>query len=169
MHPRLPGTGLQVTTEAMIEADLRLAIQQPHGRHPPRAPMPTKRTQEGLRLSGRPGRKSSSTSSPGRGVGPVGRLFQTSQRSSIAQKWTRTWQLCRSSRMSPPGRVLHHLKILLLCIFTLEESMMITCQRTLHAREGELEQGTSQQPSTWRKCHSIFTLVTRRPWTKESL
>ena len=170
MHPLLPGTVLPVTTEAMKEAaSIEPAADQRHdpilrlhGQHPPGQHMLTRHTQTRSLLSGLPGRKLSSTKRPGRRVRPVGRLFQTSRKSSIVQQLVQAWQLCRSSRMSPPGRVLHHQKVLLLCILSLEESMMITCQRTLHAREEELKQETSQQPSTWQKCRSIFTLVTRR-------
>ena len=169
MHPLLPGTGPLVTTEAMTEADQRHAIPRPRGQHPPEAPMPTKRIPTRSPLSGRPGRKSSSTSIPGREVEPLGRQFQTSRRSSIAPQWTRTWQLCHSSRISPPGHVRHHLQDLLLHIILWKEAMMFTCQRTSHAAEKELAQEPNQQPSTWRKCHNIFTLVTRRLWTKESL
>ena len=169
MHPLLPGTGPPVTTEAMTEADQRHAIPRPRGQHPPEAPMPTKRTPTRSPLSGRPGRKSSSTSIPGREVEPLGRQFQTSRRSSIAQQWTRTWRLCHSSLMSPPGHVRHHLQNLLLHITSLEEPMRSTCQKRSHANEGELVQETIEQPSTWRKCRSIFTLKTRRLWTKESL
>ena len=169
MHLRLPGAELQVTTEATTEADQRLVIQQPRGHLPPEAPMPTRRTPTRLPPSGRPGRKSSSTSIPGRRVGPVGRLFQMSRRSSIAQRWTLAWQPCHSSPKSPLGHVLRHLLDLLLHITTLIETMMIMSQVTRHANEEEPSPETIDQPSTWQKCRSIFTLKTQGLWTKESL
>ena len=167
--PRLPGAELQVTTEATTEADQRLAIRQLRGHHPPRAPMPTRTTPTRLPQFGRPGRKSSSTSIPGQRVGPVGRLFQTNRRSSIAQRWTLAWQLCHSSHRSPPGHVLRHLLDLLLHITTLIETMMIMSQGTSHANEEEPSPETIDEPSTGQKCRSIFTLKTQRLWMKESL
>ncbi len=168
-HLRLPGAELQVTTEATTGADQRLAIQQPRGHRSPRAPMPTRRTPTRLPPFGRPGKKSSSTSIPGQGVGPVGRLFQMSRRSSIAQRWTLAWQQCHSSHRSPQGHVLRHLLDLLLLITTLIETVMIMSQGTSHANEEEPSPETIDQPSTWQKCRSIFTLKTQRLWTKESL
>ncbi len=170
MHLLLPGTVLPVTTGAVKEAaSIEPAADQTHdpilrlhGQHLPGQHMLTRHTQTRSLLSGLPGRKLSKTKHHGRRVRLVSRLFLTSRKSSIVQQLVQAWQLCRSSLMSPLGRVLHHLQVLLLHILSLEEPMMITRQETLHAGEEELVQETSQQPSTWRKCRSIFTLVTRR-------
>ena len=75
----------------------------------------------------------------------------------------------RSEVAQRDSHVRHHLQDLLLHIISLEEPMRSTCQKTSHAVEEEHAQETVEQPSTWRKCHNIFTLVTRRLWTKESL
>ena len=152
MHPLLPGTVLLVTTEAMKEAaSIEPAADQRHdpilrlhGQHPPGQHLLTRHTQTKSLLSGLPGRKLSSTKRPGRRVKPVGRLFQTSRKISIVQQLMQTWQLCRSSLMSPLGHVLRYLQVLLLRILSLEEPMMITWQETLHADEAELVQETIQ-------------------------
>ena len=148
-HLHLPGTEVQVTTEATTEADPRHVIQTPHGHRPPRSPMPTRSTPTRLRQFGRPGRKPLELNMPGREVEPVGSQFQMSLRSSIGRRLKQTRQLAHSSHSHLQARALRRLLDLLL-IITLNEAMITTCprRRTNHAAEKDHARDKLRRHST---------------------
>ena len=145
----LPGTEVQVTTEATTEADPRHAMPTPHGHRPPRSPMPTRSIPTRLRQFGRPGRKQLRLNMPGREVEPVGSQFQMSLRSSIGRQLKRMRQLAHSSHSHLQARALRRLLDLLLTI-TMIEAMTTTCPRrriNLAAEKDHVQDNLRRHPT----------------------